>query len=105
MVYGNQSSDICYSSAVHVCENCGQACDELIDLPGWNFKACEACAEEAAREDARDIRTDFVYPPIPSRNFDWAAWLDGHEEGPVGYGRTEAEAVRNLREQMEEEAA
>lgn len=51
MVYGNQSSDICYSSAVHVCENCGQACETLIDLPTWNFKACATCAEEAARED------------------------------------------------------
>lgn len=54
MVYGNQSSDICYSSAVNVCGNCGQACDELIDLPSWNFKACATCAEETAQEDARE---------------------------------------------------
>jgi hypothetical protein len=45
--------DTTSSVAVHVCENCGRACDELIDLPGWQFRACEVCAEEAAREDAR----------------------------------------------------
>jgi hypothetical protein len=27
--------------------------------------------------------------------------LDGHEEGETGYGATEAEAVKNLREQLE----
>jgi hypothetical protein len=42
------------SVAVHVCENCRHSADTLIDLPSWNFKACETCAEEAAREDARE---------------------------------------------------
>lgn len=50
------------------------------------------------------IRTSYIYPPIPSRNFDWCAWIDGHEEsGQVGYGPTEAAAVMNLKEQLDEE--
>jgi hypothetical protein len=39
---------------VNVCENCGRACEKLHDLTGWNFKACDECAEEAVREDERD---------------------------------------------------
>jgi hypothetical protein len=49
------------------------------------------------------IRTSYVYPPIPTRRFDWCAWVDGHEEGRIGYGATEAEATANLREQLDEE--
>ena len=48
------SDTVTESVAVNVCENCGKACDTLIDLPSWNFKACETCAEEAAREDERE---------------------------------------------------
>lgn len=43
------------------------------------------------------IVTENTYPPIPIRDFDWHAWLDGHEEdGMYGSGRTEAEAVKDL---------
>ena len=46
---------------------------------------------------ARVIRTEFVYPPIPYRDCDWRAAFDGYEPGdPLGYGRTEAEAVADL---------
>jgi hypothetical protein len=52
------------------------------------------------------IRTEFVYPPIPIRDFDWIAvdddTYDGHG-GPIGYGRTEADAVADLMEQIEED--
>ena len=48
------------------------------------------------------IRTSYVYSPIPTRAFDWCAWVDGHEEGPNAYGATEAEAIRNLEEQLDE---
>lgn len=44
----------------------------------------------------RKIITDFVYPPIPVRTMDWAAYYDGCEEGPVGHGATEAEAIADL---------
>jgi hypothetical protein len=41
--------------------------------------------------------------PSVFRKHDWAAWEDGTEEsGPVGYGKTEAEAIADLREQTEE---
>ncbi len=41
--------------------------------------------------------TDFVYPPIPVRWFDWCAYLDGYEPGDaIGWGRTEAEAILDL---------
>lgn len=49
-----------------------------------------------------DLRTQYVGPPIPSRNFDWQAWRDGDEEqGPIGYGPTEEAAIARLKE-MEE---
>lgn len=53
--------------------------------------------------DVMNIRTDFVHPPIPVRNFDWSATDDNYEPGDaIGYGRTEAEAVADLIEQLEE---
>lgn len=44
------------------------------------------------------INTHFVYPPIPSRQYDWCAWFDydGEEAGKYGYGPTEAEAITAL---------
>lgn len=43
------------------------------------------------------IIVSFEYPPIPCRNFDYAAYRDGNEEcGPVGWGATRAEAVMDL---------
>lgn len=56
------------------------------------------------------IRTEFVYPPIPVRNFDWSAidddTYDGAEDsstrGQIGYGRTEAEAIADLKAILEE---
>ena len=61
------------------------------------------------------IRTSFDYPPIPVRNFDWSAIdedtydVDCDQDGyfstsPVGHGRTEAEAIADLMEQLEETA-
>lgn len=42
-----------------------------------------------------NIVTEFVYPPIPLRQFDWAAHYDD-PEGPTGTGATEQEAIDNL---------
>ena len=55
------------------------------------------------------IVTNFVYPPIPDRRFDWSAVTedyDGAEDAhcPVGWGRTEAEAIADLLEKIEERA-
>jgi hypothetical protein len=48
------------------------------------------------------ISTDFIYPPIPDRRFDWCAVdSDTYEAGcPIGYGRTEQEAINDLIEQI-----
>jgi hypothetical protein len=53
--------------------------------------------------DGLRIRTNFVHPPIPDRSFDWAAWIDGEEEGNIqGRGRTESDAVAELLETLAE---
>jgi hypothetical protein len=49
-----QTDDVTRTVAVHECQNCGKACETLTWLEGWNFNACDECAEEAAREDMLD---------------------------------------------------
>ena len=50
------------------------------------------------------IKTHFVYPPIPDRNFDWSATFDSYEPGNlIGYGPTEEAAIADLRGQAEDE--
>lgn len=46
-----------------------------------------------------------ICPPIPIRHMDWRAYVDGHEEGCVGYGPTREAAVADLYEQLEDDAA
>ena len=55
------------------------------------------------------IHTTYEYPPIPIRTCDWSAVLDDYDGAPdagphqyVGLGATEAEAVRDLIEQLED---
>ena len=43
----------------------------------------------------RKIVTNYIYPPIPQRHFDWLAHYDD-PEGPTGYGRTEQDAIDDL---------
>lgn len=53
---------------------------------------------------ARQVKTEFVYPPIPLRQFDWVAYFDGDEEsGLRGWGRTEKEAIQDLYQLAEDE--
>jgi hypothetical protein len=52
------------------------------------------------------LKTSYWAKPIPTRSFDWEAWHDNHEPNDngqmiVGYGRTEAEAIADLLEQLE----
>lgn len=51
------------------------------------------------------IRANFEYPPIPDRRFDWSA-IDTDtycgEGCPIGWGSTEAEAIADLMEQIED---
>jgi hypothetical protein len=49
------------------------------------------------------ITTSHVYPLIPVRTSDWCACIDGHEEdGPYGWGATEAEAIADLMERLDD---
>lgn len=61
--------------------------------------------------DGRRIRTTFEYPPIPIRSCDWSAVDDNTYDGApdsgppanlVGRGATEAEAIADLLEQIED---
>ena len=61
------------------------------------------------------IITNFVHPPIPIRNFDWEAYVDGsidvcqdpecgcRRKVKVGRGPTEAAAVQDLMEQYQQD--
>lgn len=46
------------------------------------------------------VITARIDPPVPTRQYDWSAWVDGEEEQCTGYGPTEAEALRNLAERL-----
>lgn len=52
----------------------------------------------------RKIITKHEYPPIPWHSFDWVAYREGNEEtGPFYWGKTEADAISELKEYEEEE--
>lgn len=52
----------------------------------------------------RKIITVHEYPPIPIRDWDWVAYWEGDEEaGPRGNGRTEAEAIADLKDNYEDD--
>ena len=43
------------------------------------------------------IITNFEYPPIPIRQYDWSAVRNSYDEGDlIGYGKTEQEAINDL---------
>lgn len=51
------------------------------------------------------IKTQFVYPPIPIRSFDWSAVDDNTYDGPgspIGWGPTEQAAIDDLLEQIQD---
>jgi hypothetical protein len=48
------------------------------------------------------IVTNYWAKPIPDRQFDWSAVTEHYDLGhPIGYGRTEAEAINDLILQLE----
>jgi hypothetical protein len=48
------------------------------------------------------IVTSYQNPPIPTRNYDWAAYATDYDAGdPIGYGPTESAAVQDLLDQLE----
>jgi len=53
------------------------------------------------------IRTELSWKPLPTTRYDWSAWDDDTYccpecHSPVGHGATEAEAIADLKGQMEE---
>jgi len=55
-------------------------------------------------EDEIKIITRYNPKPIPDRRFDWSAVTDNYDLGsPIGYGRTEAEAIADLRLEIGED--
>lgn len=53
------------------------------------------------------IVTEYWPKPIPDRRFDWVAVFDNYDGAPdahcpIGLGRTEEEAIQDLRDQVEE---
>jgi hypothetical protein len=60
------------------------------------------------------IETHYWRKPIPTRNMDWQAVTDNYDcdcdqdgyfsRDPVGYGATEAQAIADLQEQLEDRA-
>ena len=47
------------------------------------------------------VATEYVRPPVPTSQYDWAAMVQGEEDSlPIGRGPTEAEALRDLAEQL-----
>jgi hypothetical protein len=49
------------------------------------------------------IVTTYEHPPIPRRDFDWSAVEDSYEPGwPIGRGATEATAIADLMDQIED---
>ena len=52
-------------------------------------------------EDRPRVQVDFVYPPIPERCCDYAAYRD--LEGPIGRGATPFIAINDLIEQESEQ--
>jgi hypothetical protein len=54
------------------------------------------------------IHTEFVYPPIPSRSYDWCAITDDYDGelgSPCGWGSTKEEAIEDLQFQISEMGA
>jgi hypothetical protein len=71
----------------------------------WNSNKSYRIAPAPAsppRVEMPKIKTRFIHPPIPIRNFDWEATRDGYDkDDPIGFGRTEELVKADLLEQEE----
>lgn len=51
------------------------------------------------------IKLTPVFPPIPSRDYDWGATFEGYDGGDlIGHGATKLEAIKMLLEMSEHDA-
>ena len=49
------------------------------------------------------INVEYIHPPVPSRQFDYSATLDGYEPGdPIGFGPTPEAARDALQGRLDE---
>ena len=85
-----------------LCTNCRHE-QEWLAATGEHKTAKEI----AAIVQAHGIKTSFVYPPIPIRSMDWAAFRDNDEPDDDGHmlsgsGPTEMAAVASLVEALED---
>lgn len=46
------------------------------------------------------INTVYIFPAIPDRGWDWLAYFEGQEHGLQGWGETEEEAIKDLKERL-----
>lgn len=51
---------------------------------------------------AKKYIVEYIHPPIPIRQFDYCAYFDGEEEGICEFGKTEDEAIENLKKLAEQ---
>lgn len=49
------------------------------------------------------VETNYDPPPIPIREYDWAAAFDWEPGNPVGYGKTKQDALNDLVQQVWEQ--
>ena len=42
------------------------------------------------------VKTEYWRKPIPTKQFDWSAWVDGYEEKGSAFGPTEDMAISDL---------
>jgi hypothetical protein len=75
----------------------GQAA-ALLHLPqNEQVSALSRKEKSLKRTPMKKIITSFDPPPIPGNAFNWRATFDSYEPGsPIGYGRTEEEAIHDL---------
>jgi hypothetical protein len=67
---------------------------DTMDEIEQNNRAAEERGERSDPPD-RKIIVHFVFPPIPSRAFDYCAMYDG-DELATGYGETREQAIADL---------
>lgn len=60
-------------------------------------------SEDDEDDDAPVILTEYVHPPIPTRECDWQAVTENYDGpgSPIGHGRTEQAAIDDLLEQLQ----
>jgi hypothetical protein len=73
----------------------GEAAPEEMCCMDCGAGAWEVC-EESCRSNRAVVMVEFVNPPIPVRDCDYAAFFEGREEGIVGRGPSRETAIAAL---------